>query len=148
LVFPIHGERGPEFDMRGLVFALALILGGCAGIESMSDQRRVEGEINVAPVNYRADILAAMRTYLNDPRNVRDAYVSEPALKGIEGGTRYISCLRYNARKSGGQYAGSKDSIITFRAGRLDRIIDNPIVRELCKDATYVRFPELEQLSR
>lgn len=136
--------------MRGFVLVLTLVLGGCAGMESMSDQRRFEGEINVAPVSYKADILAAMRTYLNDPSNVRDAYVSEPALKGIEGGTRYLSCVRYNAKKVGGQYAGSKDSIITFRAGRLDRIIDSPVpaVREQCKDAAYVRFPELEQLSR
>jgi hypothetical protein len=130
------------------MFVLALMLGGCASIESMNDQKRVEGEINVAPANYKADVLAAMRTYLNDPTNVRDAYVSEPALKGVDGGTRYMSCVRYNAKKTGGQYAGSKDNIITFRSGRLDRIIDNMNAREQCKDATYVRFPELEQLSR
>ena len=132
--------------MRALVFALTLVLGGCAGLDSMNDQKRIEGEINTAPVSYKADIVAAMRTYLNDPRNVRDAYVSEPALKGVDGGTRYMSCVRYNARKTGGQYAGSKDSVITFRSGRLDRIIDS--AREQCKDAAYVRFPELEQLSR
>jgi hypothetical protein len=134
--------------MRGFAFALALMLGGCAGMEAMNDQRRVEGEINVAPVNYKTDILAAMRTYLNDPSNVRDAYVSEPALKGVEGTTRYLSCVRYNAKKTGGQYAGSRDTIITFRGGRLDRIIDTPNVREQCKEAAYIRFPELEQLSR
>ena len=141
--------------MRTLVLALALMFGGCAGMDSMSNQSRLEGEINVAPVNYRADIVAAMRTYLNDPTNVRDAYVSEPALKGVDGGRRYMSCLRYNAKKTGGQYAGSKDNIITFRAGKLDRIIDGGNVRESvaslreqCKDAAYVRFPELEQLTR
>jgi hypothetical protein len=132
--------------MRGPVFVLALMLGGCAGIEAMNDQKRVEGEINVTPTNYRADIVAAMRTYLNDPSNVRDAFVSEPVLKGVDGGTRYMSCVRYNAKRTGGQYAGSKDSVVTFRAGRLDRIIDN--AREQCKDATFVRFPELEQMSR
>lgn len=136
--------------MRALALVLALVLGSCAGVGGMSDQKRIESEINVAPVNYRADILAAMRTYLNDPSNIRDAYLSEPALKGVEGSTRYLSCVRYNAKKTGGQYAGSKDSIITFRAGRLDRIVDTPMpmVREQCKDAAYVRFPELEQLSR
>lgn len=132
--------------MRGSLFILALLLGGCAGMESMSDQRRVEGEINVAPTSYKADIVAAMRTYLNDPINVRDAYVSEPALKDFGGGTRYMSCVRYNAKKSNGQYAGSKDSAITFRSGRLDRVIDT--AREQCKDAAYVRFPELEQMMR
>ena len=75
-----------------------------------------------------------------------DGKNGEPALKGVEGGTRYMSCVRYNARKTNGQYAGSKDSVITFRSGRLDRIIDN--AREQCKDAAYVQFPELERLSR
>jgi hypothetical protein len=140
------GALARETEMNGLAVVLALMLAGCASIDSMSDQKRVENEINVVPVNYKTDILAAMRTYLNDPSNVRDAYVSEPALKGVEVGTRYMSCVRYNARKTNGQYAGSKDSVITFRSGRLDRIIDN--AREQCKDAAYVQFPELERLSR
>lgn len=140
--------------MRALTLALALMVCGCAGIESMNRQSRFESEINTAPENYKADILAAMRTYLNDPSNVRDAYVSEPTLKGMEGGRRYTSCLRYNAKKAGGQYAGIKDNIITFRAGKLDRIIDggNPreiaSLREQCKDAAYVPFPELQNLAR
>lgn len=140
--------------MRSLVLALALILGGCASIDSMNSQSRIESEINVAPENFKADILAAMRTYLNDPSNIRDAYVSEPALKGVDGGRRYMSCLRYNAKKGGGQYAGIKDNIVTFRAGKLDRVIDSSIPREIaslreqCKDAAYVPFPELQQLSR
>jgi hypothetical protein len=57
-----------------------------------------------------------------------------------------MSCVRYNAKSSDGQYSGSKDSVVTFRSGRLDRIIDN--AREQCKDAAYVRFPELERMSR
>ena len=59
--------------MRGVLIVLALMLGGCAGFESMNDQKRLEGEINLVPANYKADIVAAMRTYLNDPGNVRDS---------------------------------------------------------------------------
>jgi hypothetical protein len=115
-------------------------------MDSMTDRSRLESEINVVPANFKADIVAAMRTYLNNPNDVRDAFVSEPALKGYDGGTRYMSCVRYNAKSSDGQYSGSKDSVVTFRSGRLDRIIDN--AREQCKDAAYVRFPELERMSR
>ncbi len=46
-----------------------------------------------------------MRTYLNDPTGVRDAYVSEPAQRTLDGVNRYFSCVRYTAKKTGGQYA-------------------------------------------
>ena len=82
-----------------------------------------------------------MRTYLNDPTGVRDALISEPALRTLESADRYAVCLRYTARN-----AASKDSLVLFRDGRLDRIIDT--ARETCKDAAYQPFPELERLSR
>jgi hypothetical protein len=88
-----------------------------------------------------------MRTYLNDPTGVRDAFISEPALRTLEHADRYVLCLRYTARKPGGrEYAASKDSLVVFRDGRLDRIVDN--ARETCKDAAYQPFGELERLSR
>ena len=43
-------------------------------------------------------------------------------------------------------YAGSKDSLVLFREGRLESMIDN--AREQCKDASYQPFPELERLTR
>ncbi len=97
-------------------------------------------------MSYKADILAFMHTYLNDPRGVRDAFISEPALRALEGVDRYSVCVRYTARKPDGQYAASKDSLVLFRDGRLDRIVDN--AREICKDAAYQPFRELEQMSR
>ena len=87
-----------------------------------------------------------MRTYLNDPTGVRDALVSEPELRTLDAATRYTVCVRYNARKSDGQYAGSKDSLVLFSDGRLERIIDN--ARGQCRDAGYQPFPELERLTR
>ena len=87
-----------------------------------------------------------MRTYLNDPTGVRDAFISEPALRTFENAERYTVCLRYTARKSDGQYAASKDSLVMFREGRLDRVVD--AAREACKDAAYQPFPELEHLTR
>jgi hypothetical protein len=103
---------------------------------------------NVYPQNYKSDIVALMRSYLNDPTGVRDAFVSEPVPRTIDGGERYVSCVRYNAKKSGGQYAGSKDSMVLFRGGRLDRIVDNEPARAQCKAASYTAFPELQKMSR
>ena len=89
----------------------ALALGACSS-DYMAAQESEQAALTTVPQNYRADILAFMRTYLNDPTQVRGAYVSEPALRTLDGASRYTVCLRYNAKKSGGQYAGSKDSIV------------------------------------
>jgi hypothetical protein len=131
--------------MRLLPIMIALALGACSS-DFMSAVERTEQANRTAPVDYKADILLFMRTYLNDPTNVRGAFVSEPELRTLDGASRYAVCLRYNAKKSSGQYAGSKDSMVLFRSGRLDRIIDN--AREQCRDARYQPFPELERLTR
>jgi hypothetical protein len=132
-------------NLRWLAVAVAFTLAGCNS-EWLRDQERSKQANTAPPISYKADIVAFMRTYLNDPTGVRDAFVSEPALRTIDNFDRYTVCLRYNARKSGGQYAGSKDSLVLFRDGRLDRIVDN--ARERCKDAAYLPFQELEHLSR
>jgi hypothetical protein len=133
--------------MRWLVPVLTLWLGGCSGMEAYRAAQQSEADAqSVQPVNYKSEILALMRTYLNDPSNVRGAFVTEPAMRTVDGTSRYTVCVRYNPRKTGGQYAGSKDSMVLFRQGRLERIIDNG--RELCKDVAYMPFPELERLTR
>ena len=142
--------------MRSLTLILILMLGACSNIDAWRENVARNEEANtVFPQNYKSEILSLMRTYLNDPTNVRDAFVSEPVLKSFDGANRYLVCLRYNAKKSGGQYAGNKESIMTFRQGRLDRIVDatrdpreSRQARELCKDVAVKPFAELEHLSR
>jgi hypothetical protein len=142
--------------VRHSALALILILGACSNFESWRDERsRDDAAATVFPANYKADILSLMRTYLNDPSQVRDAQISEPTLWTIDGRDRYGVCVRYNAKKSNGQYAGVKDNLFTFRQGRLDRILDPTRdqrdtlqIREHCKDAAMKPFVELERLSR
>ncbi len=64
---------------------------------------------NIFPQNYKNDLIAFLRTYINDPSHIRGAAVSQPQLKNVGPGDRYIACVRYDARKDGGQYAGPKD---------------------------------------
>jgi hypothetical protein len=60
-----------------------------------------------------------------------------------------VACVRYNARNSDGKYLGSKDGAAIYVAGKLDRFFDTPRdMRDLCKDATFAPFPELERLTR
>jgi hypothetical protein len=129
-----------------LAIALSLGLAGCnSDWINARDRATVANTTPPAPT-YKADIVALMHTYLNDPTGVRDAFISEPALRPVDNASRYTVCLRYTARKGGGQYAPSKDNLVVFRDGRLDHVVDN--AREICKDAAYQPFRELERLSR
>jgi hypothetical protein len=131
--------------LRWLAAMLPLLLGGCNSDWMNAHERAVQANTTV-PISYKSDIIAFMHAYLNDPTAVRDPYISEPKLRTLENAERYTVCLRYNARKSNGQYAGSKDSLVLFRDGRLDRIVDT--AREQCKDAAYQPFPELGLMQR
>jgi hypothetical protein len=131
----------------------AAVLAGCAteiGPTPAELKSRWDAE-NIYPQNYRQDLLAFLRTYLNDPTQVRAATVSQPQLKFIGPGDRYVSCVRFNARNLDGKYVGSKDGAATFVSGKLERFFDTPRElreRELCKDAVFAPFPELERLTR
>jgi len=135
---------------------LSVALAGCSSGRSREEREAI---INVYPNNYRTDLLAALHTYVSDPINIRDAYVSDPAIRPIGKLNRYAACVRFNARNSDGRYAGSKDVLAVFVSGRFDQFVDpatgsgnsssqeNPI-REMCSQAEYKRFPELEAMKR
>ncbi len=133
--------------LRVAALAFSLALTGCNSEWIGARDRAITANTTPPGPSYKAEVVAFMRTYLNDPTGVKDAFISEPALRSLESVDRYSLCLRYTARKGPGQpYAASKDSLVLFREGRLDRIIDT--AKEACKDAAYQPFRELEQLSR
>ena len=135
-----------------VVLLAALGLGACAtadiGPSEAELKARWEAQ-NIYPENYKADLLAFMRTYLNDPSHVHDATVSPPQLRTADSGDRYVACVRYNARNTDGKYMGMKDGAAVFVSAKLDRFFDTKAaVGLLCKDAAYGPFPELEKLTR
>ncbi len=141
--------------MRRIAVVVAAIaataLAGCTTeVGPSRDELKAKWESeNVFPQAYKQDLLAYLRTYLNDPSHVRGAAVSQPQLKYIGPGDRYVACVRYNARNTDGKYQGSKDGAAVYVAAKLDRFFDIPKeVRELCKDAVFAPFPELEKLTR
>ena len=125
--------------------------GALAGCLTDQEPGGGEGRGAVLPENYKAEIIAFMRTYLNDPANVRDAFITEPEIKPVGGRKQYAVCVRYNAKNTDGKYMGSKDALAVFDRGRFDRMIDqfpkgtaNPCLGS----ADYKHFPELEALKR
>jgi hypothetical protein len=132
--------------VRISALALALLCAGCGKYEGTYTQATVTGEANIYPANYRADTIAFLKSWLNDTSNIRDASISEPALRSAGRVERYVLCVRFNARNSAGQYEGAKDRMVVFLAGRLDTIVEAR--RDECTGAKYQPFPELERLAR
>ena len=98
------------------------------------------------PKNYRAEVLAFLKTYLNNPVGVRDAAMAEPVERVIGGRQRYVACVRFSARETEGGYREPRERAILFVDGRLDRIIEN--AAEPCAGAAYAPFAELEKMTR
>jgi hypothetical protein len=128
---------------------LPIALAACAGSNdgrsiTYTDDRGVADQ--PYPDNYRAEILAFMRTYLNDPRGLRDAAMAEPVQRTVGGRLRYVSCLRFTPRESDGSYRELRERAVLFVDRRLDRLVED--ASEICAGAVYVPFPELGKLTR
>jgi hypothetical protein len=133
--------------MRRLLIFCAIVLGGCAGVEGQSAESLRAAR--TFPANYKAEILAYLRTFLNDPGHVRNAYVSEPTLTRIQGEERYINCVRFDAKARTGGYRGSRDHLAIYFGGKLEYFVEMRAEGkdERCRSASYEPFSELERLS-
>lgn len=134
---------------RAAILLLPIALAACAGSDdgksiTYTDDRGVANQ--PYPTNYRAEILAFMKTYLNNPVGVRDAAMAEPVQRTVGGRLRYVSCLRFAARDSDGSYREMRERAVLYVDGRLDRLIEN--ASEPCAGVAYAPFPELEKLTR
>ena len=131
------------------VLLLPIALAACAGSDdgkpiTFTDDRGVAEQ--PYPSNYRAEILAFMRAYLNNPAGVHDAAMAEPVQRTVGGRVRYVSCLRFSPRESDGSYRQPRERAILYVDGRLDRVIEN--AAEPCAGASYAPFPDLEKMTR
>ena len=126
---------------------MILPLAACStpGEPTQADLQATWEARNVPPKDYKGDILAYMRTYLNDPTGVKEAAISEPVLKPMGLGQRYVSCVRYRAKTGGGDLGSARDHLAVFVEGKLDAFKEG---KDQCSAATYAPFPELETLAR
>jgi hypothetical protein len=129
--------------MRGAaVMCLSILVASC-GSTGKSDAPE---NPNITPTNYRAEIINQIQVTLDDPSGIREAFIAEPALKPSGTETRYIACLRFNARNKDGTYMGVKEKAAFFYGGHLTTMLD--ATKEQCGNAPYQPFPELEKLCR
>jgi hypothetical protein len=127
---------------------LPIALAGCLGSEDGRSTSFMEDSSATQryPDNYRAELLAFMRTYLNNPVGVRNAEMAEPVQRTVGGRVRYVACLRFVPRESDGTYRDARERAVMYVNGRLDRLVEN--ASEVCAGAVYVPFPELEKMVR
>jgi hypothetical protein len=131
------------------ILLLPMALATCAGSDegrsiTYTDDRGVANQ--PFPNNYKSEILSFMKTYLNNPIGVRDAAMAEPVQRVVGGRLRYVSCLRFTARDTGGNYREPRERAILYVDGRLDHIVEN--ASEPCAGAVYAPFPDLEKMTR
>jgi hypothetical protein len=122
------------------LLALAAALAACSALGPKQENL----DPNVFPANYKLEVLDTLSRTLDNPANVRDAFITDPTLAPVGKDQRYIICVRYNGRNLLQQYAGSKDRIGYFYGGHLNQLID--ATPEQCGNAPYKPFPELERL--
>ena len=159
LKIPCRAKCSRVLAIGGLLLAGAA-LSACAGDDfryGYSRYKNADEGLNATPADYKADIIAVAQSYLNNPRRIRDASISEPFLKNVGRGERYIVCVRFNAMNSDGKYTGIKSRIAVFRRGKLDQFAEATPERlpeqkeeapDMCKDVAMQPFPELEKLGR
>jgi hypothetical protein len=123
-----------------LLLAVAVGLIGCSG----SGSKQPEENPNVFPADYKKEILFTMSNTLEDPTNIRGAFISEPVLRQAGKDERYIVCVRSDSRNASRQYTGVTDRIGYFYAGHLNQLVE--ATKEQCGNAAYKPFPELEKL--
>jgi hypothetical protein len=143
----LHG-RFAGMKLTGIAAVLmGAALAACAGAEKEFSGVETQGGagVNIFPERYRAEILAYQKSFLNDPTGIGSAAISQPALRKVGSVERYVVCVRFNAKQPSGGYGGVRDHMAIFLAGKLDQM---GATRELCKDAAYEPFPELERLVR
>ena len=146
----IQSMNGNAARRAGPILSVALLLGAC-GHNALTANSDDDSGINTYPTNYKADILAAMHVYLNDPTGIRDAAVSAPVLKQAAGETRYVACVKFNPKKNKTDYAGSRELPAVFLVGRFDHFMDmskdqSDTSKDLCAGVAYTPFPELQKL--
>ena len=130
------------------VMLLPIMLSACAASDdskpiTFTDDRGVSSQ--PFPKNYRAEVLAFLKTYLSNPVGVRDAVMQSRSERVVGGRQRYVACLRFSPREHDGGYREPRERAILFVDGRLDRIIENAV--EPCARVAYAPFAELEKMT-
>ena len=131
------------------ILLLPIVLAACAGGEDRDAAFTIDSGNDANqpfPNNYRTELLAFMKTYLNNPVGVHDAAVAEPVQRTVGGRLRYVSCVRFTPRESDGSYREPRERAILYVNGRLDHVVEK--ASDICAGAVYAPYPDLQKMTR
>jgi hypothetical protein len=146
---PAANRKGPReiaAMTRWMALLTAVALCGCGGFGFNKPANDPTAEPNIFPANYKTDMLSFLQTYLIDPTGIRDAALAPPVLKPFGTQSRYVVCVRYNARDGDKKYLGGTEKVAIYFGGKFNQFVD--ATPELCGGAPYQAFPELLALKR
>src|ERR1700758_4464682 len=85
---------------RVATLILPIALAACASSDDSSRSFSLFGDSKDIPQsfpnNYRTELLAFLKTYLNNPVGVRNAMMADPVQRTVGGRVRFVSCLRFS----------------------------------------------------
>lgn len=116
----------------------------CAAKLCLLSAEQAEENPNVFPSDYKNEILTTLTSSLDDPTNIRSAYITDPFIRPAGKEERYVVCVRSDSRNVARHYTGITDRIGYFYNGHLNQLVD--ATKEQCGNIAYKPFPELEKL--
>jgi hypothetical protein len=134
--------RPVRLRFRGELKALlrtALLATSVAGC-SFNTQHPVTPKVdpNLYPQNYRKQVAVYLSQELSDRADFRGARISQAVLKQVGDSQHYVVCLQFNG------HSQIKSKVAIYLSGDITQFIDS--TPELCGDAAYTPFTELEQV--
>jgi len=142
-------RRATPFAVAVALSISSSLLGGCSGssLEGFAFGKAYEPpkvDPNLFPADYKQELAAFMTTYLDNPRQVRDASIGTPVLRPIAGVARYVTCVRFNPRDHANKYQGNREGMAIFLGGKVNQFLAaDP---QVCGGLAYQRYPEIESL--
>lgn len=126
---------------RSVLAVLVLALAACS-----SDDKAATTNPNLPPTDYKKEIIDTLRDLFasNDTISVSNAFLSDPALKSDDKGSRYSACVQYTAHGALPGQLGNAERVAYFHAGRLTQLV--PAEQGQCDKTAYKPFPELDRL--
>jgi hypothetical protein len=117
------------------VFVLVASTTACASMNPWKEPEKVDP--NLFPADYKADLVRLVRKSVDNPKDIRDAFVSDLALKSFGADSRYVACVRYND----GHQVAPQEKMAVYFGGNPNVFVD--ATPDKCTASSYKPFPEL-----
>jgi hypothetical protein len=120
-----------------------------AALAACHYEPKVEENALPRPEEYKEYFEDYVRNERTDPTGIRDASISTPALRTVAPNTvRYVICVKYTAKDNSDtrRYDQPKALAAIFYDRRVTQYTG--ATPELCGQAVYQPFPELQRLCR